>query len=96
VPRVVAVLGYSERRGSGLHPICGARLDAAARVAAGADAVVLSGWSRRPGRPSEAALMQAAWAGPDVPLVADADARSTAATRAPWPRRRGTRERRTS
>jgi uncharacterized SAM-binding protein YcdF (DUF218 family) len=39
--------------------------------------VLLSGWSRRRGRPSEAALMREAWAGPDVPLLDDGDARST-------------------
>ena len=31
----------------GLHPICAARLEAAERVADGADAVLLSGWARR-------------------------------------------------
>jgi uncharacterized SAM-binding protein YcdF (DUF218 family) len=75
--RLVAVLGYSRRRGHGLHPICAARLEAAQGVADGAAAVLLSGWARRPHRPSEAALMQAAWTGPDVPLIADGDARST-------------------
>lgn len=77
MPRLIAVLGYSRRRGDGLHPICAARLAAAEAVAEGADAVVLSGWARRPGRPSEAALMQAAWRGPDVRLVDDGDARTT-------------------
>ena len=76
--RLVAVLGYSRRRGDGLHPICAARLAAAEEVAGGAAAVLLSGWSRRPHRPSEAALMQAAWGGGDVRLIADGDARTTA------------------
>jgi len=76
--RLVAVLGYSTRRGQGLHPICSARLEAAERVAEGAEAVLLSGWSRRRHRPSEAALMEAAWRGPAVRLVADGDARTTA------------------
>jgi uncharacterized SAM-binding protein YcdF (DUF218 family) len=76
--RLVAVLGYSSRRGHGLHPICAARLAAAESVADGAVAVLLSGWSRVPHRPSEATLMEAAWNGPDVPLIADGDARSTA------------------
>jgi uncharacterized SAM-binding protein YcdF (DUF218 family) len=75
--RLVAVLGYSRRRGHGLHPICAARLEAAEAVSGGAAAVLLSGWARRPHRPSEAALMEAAWTGPDVPLIADGDARST-------------------
>ena len=74
--RLVAVLGYSRRRGLGLHPICAARLEAAQDVADGA--VLLSGWARRSHRPSEAALMEAAWRGPSVPLIADGDARTTA------------------
>ena len=73
----MAVLGYSRRRGDGLHPICAARLEAAERVADGAVAVLLSGWARRPTSRSEAELMAAAWAGPEVPLLADGDARST-------------------
>jgi uncharacterized SAM-binding protein YcdF (DUF218 family) len=75
--RLVAVLGYSRRRGDGLHPICAARLAAAERVADGAEAVLLSGWARRRARRSEAALMEAAWAGPPVRLIPDGDARST-------------------
>jgi hypothetical protein len=75
--RVVAVLGYSTRRGDALHPICAERLATAERVAGGADAVLLSGWSRRRHRPSEAELMRDAWHGPEVRLVADGDARTT-------------------
>lgn len=75
--RLVAVLGYSRRRGRGLHPICAARLAAAEQVAEGAEAVLLSGWARRAGSTSEAALMKQAWAGPPVRLIADGDARST-------------------
>jgi hypothetical protein len=75
--RLVAVLGYSRRRGRGLHPICAARLAAAEQVAGDADAVLLSGWARHPGTISEATLMKEAWAGPPVPLLADGDARST-------------------
>ena len=75
--KVVAVLGYSSRRGGGLHPICAARLRAAESVAADADAVVLSGWARRPHEPTEAELMAGAWQGPGVRLVADGDARTT-------------------
>jgi uncharacterized SAM-binding protein YcdF (DUF218 family) len=71
------VLGYSGRRHRSLHPLCAARLEAGERVAEGADAVLLSGWARRPGRETEAALMQAAWRGPGVPLLADVDARTT-------------------
>jgi uncharacterized SAM-binding protein YcdF (DUF218 family) len=76
--RLVAVLGYSTRRHGGLHPICLDRLRAAERAAADADAVLLSGWARRRHLPSEAALMREAWSGPDVPLLADGDARTTA------------------
>lgn len=76
--RVVAVLGYSARRGGGIHPICAARLAHAERLAEGADAVILSGWGRRRGHEAEAELMRAAWRGPAVPLVCDADARTTA------------------
>jgi uncharacterized SAM-binding protein YcdF (DUF218 family) len=76
--RLVAVLGYSRGRGSSLHTICAARLAAAEAVAEGATAVVLSGWARRPRRDSEAELMRTAWRGPEVPLIADADAHTTA------------------
>ena len=75
--KLVAVLGYSGRRGEGIHPVCAARLAAAEAAAEGVDAVLLSGWSRRRGRASEASLMQAAWRGPDVPLLDDGDARTT-------------------
>jgi len=76
--RVVAVLGYSGRRGDGLHPICALRLRHAERLSRGASAVVLSGWARRPKGRSEAELMLAAWSGPEVPLLCDTTARSTA------------------
>ena len=75
--RLVAVLGYSTRRGDALHHVCAARLEAAAAAAEGADAVVLSGWSRRRTRPSEAELMREAWRGHDVTLLVDGDARTT-------------------
>jgi hypothetical protein len=76
--RVVAVLGYSRRRDVDLHPICAERLAHAQRVAEGARAVIVSGWARRPTASPEADRMRAAWTGPDVPLVCDSDARSTA------------------
>jgi uncharacterized SAM-binding protein YcdF (DUF218 family) len=75
VARVVAVLGYSHRRNGRLHPICADRLAHAQRLAEGAHAVVLSGWS-------EAEVMRSAWAGPDVLLVCDTEARSTPANAA--------------
>jgi uncharacterized SAM-binding protein YcdF (DUF218 family) len=76
--RVVAVLGYSRGRDTELHPICAARLRYARRLSGGASAVILSGWARHRRTKPEAELMRAAWAGPDVPLVGDPDARSTA------------------
>jgi uncharacterized SAM-binding protein YcdF (DUF218 family) len=69
--RVVAVLGYSHRRKGRLHAICADRLAHAQRIAQGAQAVVFSGWS-------EAELMRSAWTGPDVLLICDREARSTA------------------
>jgi hypothetical protein len=76
--RVVAVLGYSSRWRSGLHPVCARRLAHAEDVAWGAETVVLSGWGRAPRRRPEAELMRAAWAGPEVEFVCDPDARTTA------------------
>jgi uncharacterized SAM-binding protein YcdF (DUF218 family) len=75
--RVVAVLGYSNGRSEGLDPISVTRLRHAEGIATGARAVILSGYARH-GGPGEAELMHAAWAGPDVPLVCDAAAGSTA------------------
>jgi DUF218 domain-containing protein len=69
--RVVAVLGYSRRRDEELHAICAARLAHAQAVSGGARAVVFSGMP-------EAELMRAAWAGSDVELICDPEARSTA------------------
>jgi hypothetical protein len=67
--RVVAVLGYS-RGGSGdLHPVCARRLEHAQRLVASSGTVILSG---------EAEVMRAAWCGPEVVLVCDPEARSTA------------------
>ena len=75
--RLVAVLGYSPRRGADLHPICSARLTRAEQIAGPGDTVVLSGWSRRNGSKTEADLMAAAWRGAQVELVYDRDARHT-------------------
>jgi hypothetical protein len=76
--RVVAVLGYSPRRGDGLHPVCAERLALAQELSRGALAVILSGWARRPKAVSEAQLMRDAWTVTEVDLVCDPDARSTA------------------
>jgi uncharacterized SAM-binding protein YcdF (DUF218 family) len=76
-PRVVVVLGYSDGGGTGLHPLCAARLARAAEVATADDVVVLSGWARTPGTQPEAALMRAAWTGSAREVVVDPDARTT-------------------
>lgn len=67
--RLVAVLGYSTRRGGALHAVCARRLAHAEGLVDGACAVVLSG---------EADLMRAAWRGPAIELVSDPAARNTA------------------
>ena len=75
---IVAVLGYSSRGRSDPHPICAARLARGAEVVSDARAVVLSGWARQNGFPSEAALMWDAWPEAGVPVVSDPYARTTA------------------
>lgn len=77
VGRLVVVLGYSDRRVQGLHPICAARLAHAATVTQDDDVVVLSGWARVPGARPEAELMADAWTGTCRELVIDPDARHT-------------------
>lgn len=76
--RLVAVLGYSCRRGSSLHPVCAQRLAHAERLARADDAIVLSGWARGGAASGEAELMHAAWRGPEAQLVLDRHARNTA------------------
>jgi uncharacterized SAM-binding protein YcdF (DUF218 family) len=76
--RVVVVLGYSDGGASELHPVCAARLARAAEIAAADDVVVLSGWARVRHTPSEASLMNAAWAGEAARVFVDEDARTTA------------------
>jgi uncharacterized SAM-binding protein YcdF (DUF218 family) len=76
--RLVAVLGYSSRRGRELHAICLARLEHAARELREGDAVVLTGGRRRSlGRP-EAEAMRDAWSGPAATVLVDDAALSTA------------------
>ena len=75
--RLVAVFGYSARGVDGLPPLCLLRLRHAEELADGAEAVVLSGWSRHGAGSGEAELMRDAWRGPDVPLVCDTTARNT-------------------
>lgn len=74
---LVAVLGYSSRRGDGLHDLCAERLRHAERLAPEADVVLLSGWSRRGDGTSEAQLMRRAWNGGDAQLIEDSTARHT-------------------
>jgi uncharacterized SAM-binding protein YcdF (DUF218 family) len=74
---LVAVLGYSGRRGDALHDVCAKRLRQAEELVDDADAVLLSGWGRRRNGAGEAELMRAAWNGGDVPLLVDDKPRST-------------------
>jgi uncharacterized SAM-binding protein YcdF (DUF218 family) len=76
--RLVAVLGFSARRGGGLHPVCAARVRRAAELATADDVVLLSGWARRRGGRSEAELMRQAWRGAAARLLLDDGARHTA------------------
>ena len=64
--RLVAVLGYSPRRGDDLHHICAARVRHAHELVREGDVVLLTG---------EAELMRGEWAGEDVLL--DSHARNT-------------------
>jgi hypothetical protein len=75
---VLAVLGYSDGRGNALHPICAARVARGTTLAPAAGAVLLSGWARRHGDPSEAELMHAAWNCEGPEAVVDASSRTTA------------------
>ena len=76
--RLVAVLGYSSRRGEGLHPICRARVKHAEQAVREGDTVLLSGWGRgRRGDPVEGELMRDAWRGAGVRLEVDPTAHNT-------------------
>ena len=76
--RVVAVLGFSARRGGDLHPVCAARVQRAGELATADDVVLLSGWARSRGARSEAELMRRAWRGAAARIVLDDGARHTA------------------
>jgi len=76
--RVVAVLGYSGRDTSKLHPICAGRLAHAQELARDGETVILSGWARHPSGTSEADLMRNAWPASGVVLVSDRTAGTTA------------------
>jgi uncharacterized SAM-binding protein YcdF (DUF218 family) len=75
--RLVAVLGYSDGSGEGLHEICAARLRRAEREAGANDVVLLSGWARGRTATSEAELMARSWNACCGRLVIDDSARST-------------------
>jgi uncharacterized SAM-binding protein YcdF (DUF218 family) len=69
--RLVFVLGYSDRRRGDLHPVCAARVLAAARFASAEDTIVFTG------RP-EAELMRRSWNGDSPQVVLDTESRTTA------------------
>jgi hypothetical protein len=76
--KLVVVLGYSDGRSHGLHPVCAARLERAFAEAANADAVIFTGHGRRRATDSEAELMRRAWRGPETRLICEPRARITA------------------
>ncbi len=75
--RLVAVLGYSDRRTSALHPVCAARLARAENEVRPDDSVLFSGWARRRTFQPEAELMARAWTSPAQRVIIDRNARST-------------------
>lgn len=75
--RLVAVLGFSDGRTTGLHPVCAARLAQAERLVRPEDVVLFSGWARRRAPESEADLMARAWRSPARARVVDRGARTT-------------------
>ena len=75
--RVIAVCGYSDRRGGPLHEICARRLRRAERETTAGDVVLLSGWARHHDASSEAELMAEAWDAHCREVIVDRSARST-------------------
>ena len=75
--RLVAILGYSDRHGDALHPVCAARLARAESEVRPDDTVLLSGWARRQAETAEAELMARAWTGDTRRVILDRTARST-------------------
>src|SRR4029078_2100640 len=71
--RLVVVLGYSAWRGASLHPVCEARVLAAAEFGSEEDDVLISGGP-------EADLMLEAWPGGPARVLCDNGARVTAET----------------
>jgi uncharacterized SAM-binding protein YcdF (DUF218 family) len=76
-PRVIAVCGYSDGRGTDLHAICERRLRRAEREARAGDVVLLTGWARGSDAAPEAELMARSWNGSCRRLYVDKAARST-------------------
>jgi DUF218 domain len=75
--RLIAVCGYSDGRGTGLHEVCERRLRRAEREAGPDDVVLLSGWARGSDAAPEAELMAKSWTGSCRRLYVDRTARST-------------------
>ncbi|HEY7178835.1 MAG TPA: YdcF family protein [Gaiella sp.] len=76
-PRLIAVLGYSDREAACLHDVCAARLRRAEREARPDDVVLLSGWARNGEAASEAEHMARAWEGAAQRILLDGRARTT-------------------
>jgi len=75
--RLVAILGFSDARSTGLHEVSAARLARAEREVRADDVVLFSGWARRRSSPTEADVMAAAWRVPVRARVVDRRARTT-------------------
>lgn len=75
--RLIAVLGYSDRRLDHLHPVCAKRVLRAAEEAIPDDTVLFSGWARHSAARPEADLMARAWTAPARRVLLDRNARST-------------------
>jgi uncharacterized SAM-binding protein YcdF (DUF218 family) len=75
--RLVAILGYSDRDGAALHPVCAARLARAESEVRPDDTVLLTGWARRKAEAAEAELMARAWTADARSVILDRTARST-------------------
>ena len=75
--RLVAVLGHSDGRRAGLHPVCAARLERAAALVENDDLLLFSGWARHGVPAAEAELMARAWTRPVQRIFLDRGARTT-------------------
>jgi uncharacterized SAM-binding protein YcdF (DUF218 family) len=77
--RLIAVCGYSDGPGDGLHEICVRRLRRAEQAARPDDVVLLTGWARGRSARSEAEQMARSWSASCRRIVVDSGARSTLA-----------------